>query len=67
MRGEVKWFGIDKGYGFIAPEGGGKDVFVHISELQKANIPLLKEGDKVEFEVAIGKNGRSQAGNVILI
>jgi len=64
MRGTVKWFNATKGYGFIAPEGSETDVFVHISEVQKANIPGLNQGDVVEFEMSMGKNGREAAVNL---
>jgi cold shock protein len=46
-RGRVKWFNATKGYGFIAPEGGGKDVFVHVSAVEKTGLNDLREGDKV--------------------
>ncbi|NTU77405.1 MAG: cold shock domain-containing protein [Alphaproteobacteria bacterium] len=61
MRGTVKWFNATKGYGFIAPEGSDKDVFVHISEVQKAGIKNLNQGDSIEFEMSMGKNGREAA------
>lgn len=61
MRGTVKWFNATKGFGFIAPDGATKDVFVHISEVQKSNMLGLKEGDVVEFEMSMGKNGREAA------
>lgn len=64
MRGTVKWFNATKGYGFIAPEGGSKDVFVHITEVQKANLQTLNEGEIVEFDMAMGKNGRESAANL---
>lgn len=64
MRGTVKWFNATKGYGFIAPEGATKDIFVHITEVQKANLTGLKEGDVVEFDLAMGKNGRESAANL---
>lgn len=64
MRGTVKWFNATKGYGFIAPDGASKDVFVHISEIQKANLPGLNQGDIVEFEMSMGKNGREAAVNI---
>ncbi len=64
MRGTVKWFNATKGYGFIAPEGATKDIFVHITEVQKANLTGLKEGDVIEFDLAMGKNGRESAANL---
>ena len=64
MRGTVKWFNATKGYGFIAPEDAQTDVFVHISEVQKANIQGLNQGDVVEFEMSMGKNGREAAVNL---
>ncbi len=64
MRGTVKWFNVTKGYGFIAPEGETKDVFVHITEVQKANFNKLDEGQVLEFDLAIGQNGREAATNL---
>lgn len=64
MRGTVKWFNATKGYGFIAPENGAKDVFVHVTEVQKANLDTLNEGEIVEFDMAMGKNGRESATNL---
>ena len=64
MRGTVKWFNATKGYGFIAPEGGEKDIFVHITEVQKANLAKLDEGQVLEFDMAMGKNGREAATNL---
>jgi CspA family cold shock protein len=64
MRGTVKWFNAMKGYGFIAPDGASKDVFVHISEVQKAGLSNLNQGDVVEFELSMGKNGREAAVNL---
>lgn len=61
MRGNVKWFNATKGYGFIAPEGAERDVFVHISEVQKAGLQSLNENELVEFEMSMGKNGREAA------
>lgn len=63
--GIVKWFNSAKGYGFIKPDNGGSDVFVHISALQKAGIAVLNEGQKVEFELATNK-GRTSAVNLKL-
>lgn len=64
MRGTVKWFNAVKGYGFIAPEEGANDVFVHITEVQKANLNTLDQGEVVEFEMGMGKNGRESATNL---
>ena len=62
-KGTVKWFSDQKGYGFITPEGGKKDVFVHFSALQGEGFKSLAEGDIVEFEVTQGPKG-DQAANV---
>jgi CspA family cold shock protein len=62
--GTVKWFNPTKGYGFIEPEGGGKDVFVHISAVERAGLSTLNEGQKVSFEIERGKNGKDSAGNL---
>lgn len=64
MRGTVKWFNASKGFGFIAPDGATTDVFVHVTEVQKANIGNLDQGDILEFEMAMGKNGRESATNL---
>ena len=64
--GTVKWFNASKGYGFIEPTDGGKDVFIHISALEKAGIASLKEGQKIQFEVVAGQNGKSSAENIRL-
>lgn len=63
-QGIVKWFNPTKGYGFIAPETGGKDIFVHISAVQKAGLRTLNEGQKLRFEVAAQDNGRQAAVNL---
>lgn len=63
-RGTVKWFNDEKGYGFISPEDGSKDVFVHHSSIQGEGFKSLKEGQAVEFEVTSGAKG-PQAGNVV--
>lgn len=65
MQGKVKWFNNQKGYGFIAPDNGGKDVFVHFSAVQGDGYKSLKEGDSVEFDVVSGPKG-DQAANVTL-
>ena len=63
-KGTVKWFNPTKGYGFIAPDTGGKDVFVHISAVQKAGLRTLNEGQKVGFDIEQQQNGRSAAVNI---
>ncbi len=63
--GTVKWFNATKGFGFIAPDDGGKDVFVHISAVERSGIGHLSEGQKVEFEVvADRRTGKSSADNL---
>lgn len=61
--GTVKWFNTDKGYGFIQPDAGGKDVFVHISAVQRAGIDALQDGQKVEYEIAT-ERGREAASDL---
>lgn len=56
-KGTVKWFNDSKGFGFICPEEGGSDLFVHHSEIQAAGFKSLKEGQKVEYEIGQGKKG----------
>jgi CspA family cold shock protein len=62
-RGTVKWFNSQKGYGFIQPEGGGKDLFVHISAVEKAGLTDLNEGQVVEYE-EVSNKGRTLADNL---
>ncbi len=62
--GTVKWFNATKGFGFIQPDDGSKDVFVHISAVQGAGLSTLNEGQKVEFELVKGKDGKTSAGNL---
>ena len=59
--GTVKWFNADKGYGFIAPDNGGYDVFVHITAVQRAGLDGLNDNQKVSFEVETCRNGREAA------
>ncbi len=63
--GIVKWFNLNKGYGFIAPDDGSNDVFVHISALQQSGLSMLDEGQKVEFELSTS-NGKTSAVNIQL-
>ena len=64
-NGTVKWFNAQKGYGFIQPEGGGKDVFVHISAVERAGLRELREGQRVAFVVVVDrKTGKSAAENL---
>ncbi|MGF1641115.1 MAG: cold-shock protein [Rhodospirillales bacterium] len=65
--GTVKWFNATKGYGFIAPEDGSKDAFVHISSVEKAGLSTLREGQKVEYELVAGRNGRAAAENLVAL
>ena len=62
--GTVKWFNSDKGYGFIAPQDGGKDVFVHISAVERAGLRTLNDGQRVDYDVGVGRNGKSSADNL---
>ncbi len=63
--GTVKWFNAEKGYGFIQPDEGGKDVFVHISAVEQAGLRNLQEGQKINFEiVADRRSGKSAAANL---
>jgi CspA family cold shock protein len=63
--GTVKWFNPDKGYGFIQPDDGGKDVFVHISAVEQAGLRRLQEGQRIDYEVIADKRtGKSSAGNL---
>ncbi|MCX7375513.1 MAG: cold-shock protein [Alphaproteobacteria bacterium] len=63
-KGTVKWFNPTKGYGFVAPDTGDKDVFVHISAVQKAGLRTLNEGQKLTFDVEQQPNGRAAAVNL---
>ncbi len=65
--GTVKWFNPTKGFGFIQPEDGSKDAFVHISAVEKAGLTTLTEGQKVEFELVSGKDGRTSAEELSII
>ena len=62
--GTVKWFNTTKGYGFIAPDEGGKDVFVHISAVERSGMTGLADDQKVEFDLEEGRDGRMMAVNL---
>jgi CspA family cold shock protein len=64
--GTVKWFNAEKGYGFIQPDDGSKDAFVHISAVEKAGLRSLREGQKVQYELVPGRNGKSAADNLVV-
>ena len=66
-KGTVKWFNATKGYGFIAPDNGGQDVFVHISAVERAGLRELRDGQVVSYElVADRKTGKTSAGNLVV-
>ncbi|RYE35387.1 MAG: cold-shock protein [Hyphomicrobiales bacterium] len=66
-KGTVKWFNATKGYGFITPENGGQDVFVHISAVERAGLRELRDGQVVSFElIADRKTGKTSAGNLVV-
>ncbi len=64
QTGVVKWFNATKGYGFIQPDNGGPDAFVHISAVERSGLGELREGDRVQFELVRGNNGKSSAENL---
>ena len=63
-QGTVRWFNPQKGYGFSHPDGGGGDVFVHISAVERSGLSQLNEGQKVSFEVERGREGKTTAANL---
>ena len=65
-NGTVKWFNSTKGFGFIEPEGGKKDVFVHISAVQRSGLDGLADNQKVTFDIEAGRDGRESAINIAL-
>ncbi|MEP4554871.1 MAG: cold-shock protein [Tateyamaria sp.] len=66
-NGTVKWFNTTKGYGFIAPEDGGKDIFVHISAVERSGLIGLADNQKVTFDLEAGRDGRESAVNLALV
>ncbi len=64
--GTVKWFNTTKGYGFIAPDAGGKDVFVHISAVERSGLTGLADNQKVNYDLEAGRDGREMAANLSL-
>ena len=66
-NGTVKWFNTTKGYGFIAPESGGKDVFVHISAVERSGLTGLADDQKVTSDLEAGRDGRESAVNIALV
>ena len=65
--GTVKWFNPTKGYGFIEPSDGSKDAFVHISAVERAGLSTVNEGQKVEYELTEGRNGKSAEDNIVVV
>ncbi|WP_338610798.1 cold-shock protein [Pelagibacterium nitratireducens] len=67
INGTVKFFNMTKGFGFIAPEGGDKDAFVHISAVEHSGLNGLHEGDKLSYELETGRDGKIAATNLTLL
>lgn len=65
--GTVKWFNSTKGYGFIAPDDGGKDVFIHISAVERAGLKGLNDNQKISYELQSGRDGRASASDLKLL
>lgn len=66
-NGTVKWFNATKGFGFIQPEKGSKDVFLHISALERAGLTSIADNQKVTFDIESGRDGRESAANIVLV
>ena len=66
ISGTIKWFDVSKGFGFITPDDGSKDVFVHITDVQRAGLDGLREGDKLSYELQQGQQGKVSATNLRL-
>ena len=64
-NGTVKWFNSTKGFGFIAPETGGKDVFVHISAVERSGLSEINEGERFEFDLEVDRRGKYSAVNLV--
>jgi CspA family cold shock protein len=67
VTGTVKWFNPTKGYGFITPDNGAKDAFVHISSVERAGLTTLREGQRVQYDLVPGRNGKSAAENLTVL
>ena len=65
--GTVKFFDMKKGYGFIVPDDGSRDAFIHITAVQRANLQSLNEGQRIEYDLVAGRNGKTAADNIRLV